>query len=112
MSKLQVWFYIIGSVLISILANSISAIWASKEDKFTVWFLLMLIISPLVFITFGLVTSKIGLAVSSATVDSLLTLGTILVGLFLFQEWSNISMYQYAGMFLAVAGIVLMQIHK
>src|SRR3990167_7455822 len=111
MSKFQTWFYIISAVVIAIAANSISVIWASKENKFTtVWFLLLVIISPLVFITFGLVASKVGLAMSSATVDSLLTIGTIAVGLFLFQEWNNVSLYQYIGMFLAISGIVLMQI--
>ncbi|OGI66085.1 hypothetical protein A2647_01920 [Candidatus Nomurabacteria bacterium RIFCSPHIGHO2_01_FULL_40_24b] len=113
MNKIQTWFYIIGAVVIAILANSISAIWASKENKFTtIWFLLLIIISPLVFITFGLVTHRVGLSVSSATIDSLLTVGTILVGLFLFNEWNNISTYQYVGMFLAIGGIVLMQFHK
>lgn len=113
MSKLQIWAYTIGAVLIAVLANSISAIWASKEDKFTsIWFLAVLIISPLVFISFGLVTSKLGLSISSATIDSLLTITTILVGLFIFQEWNNISLYQYAGIVLTIIGVILMQIQK
>lgn len=112
MDRLQIWFYIISTVAVAVTANSISAIWASKENKFTtIWFPLMIIISPIVFITFGLVTSKIGLSVSSATIDSLLTISTILVGLFLFHEWGNVSLYQYVGMFLAVSGVVLMQFH-
>ncbi len=113
MSKFQIWFYIIGAVVVAVSANSISAIWASKENKFaTVWFLLLLIVSPLVFITFGLVTNKLGLAVTSGTVDSLLTVSTIAVGLFLFKEWGSVSLYQYVGMAFAVMGIILMQIHK
>lgn|SRR3989338_5676462 len=113
MSKLQIWGYIIGTVIVAIVANSISAIWASKENKFTsIWFLALLVISPLVFITFGFVTSKLGLSVSSATIDSLLTVGTILVGLFLFQEWNSVSWYQYLGIFLAISGIVLMQLNN
>ena len=113
MSKLQTWLYIIGAVVVAVVANSISAIWASKENKFeTIWFLLMIVISPLVFITFGLVTSKLGLTMASATIDSLLTISTILVGLFLFQELNNISWYQYIGIFLAILGIVLMHLHK
>ncbi|MEK7668997.1 MAG: hypothetical protein AAB350_00180 [Patescibacteria group bacterium] len=112
MGKFQIWFYVISAVLIALAANSISAIWASKENKLTIWLLLVVIISPFVFITFGLATTKLGLAVSSATVDSLLTISTILVGLFLFHEWSNVSLYQYFGMTLALLGIVLMQFHK
>lgn len=113
MSKLQVWFYIITAVVIAVAANSISAIWAGKESKFfSVWFLLLLVISPLVFITFGIVTSKIGLAVTSGTVDALLTISTILVGLFIFNEWNSVSMYQYVGMALSIFGIILMQFSK
>jgi len=38
MDKLHVWFYIIGAVFVAVLASSISAVWASKEDKFTSFF--------------------------------------------------------------------------
>lgn len=113
MSRLRIWLYIISAVIVAVTANSISAIWASKEDKFSsLWFLLVIIISPLVFITFGLVTAKIGLSVSSATIDSLLTVATILVGLFIFHEWSSISLYQYIGISLTILGIILMQFNK
>ncbi|MDO8471390.1 MAG: hypothetical protein Q7S49_02170 [bacterium] len=113
MNKLRIWLYIISAVAVAVTANSISTVWASKENKFTsIWFLLLIIISPLVFITFGLVTSKLGLSISSATIDSLLTVATILVGLFVFHEWNNISLYQYIGIFLTISGIVLMQFHK
>ncbi len=112
MSKFDMWFYIIISVAVAVAANSVSAIWAGKESKFTIWLLILLIISPIVFITFGLVASKIGLAGSSATIDSLLTISTILIGLFVFREWSTVSVYQYSGMALAITGIVLMHFHK
>lgn len=112
MTKIQLWFSIIGAVLLALTANSLSAIWASKEDRFTPWLLAVVLISPFVFITFGLVTSKIGLSMSSATVDALLTVATILTGLFLFHERDSLSLYQYSGMALAVAGIILMQFSR
>ena len=114
MNKLEIWFYILGSVSIALLANSISVIWATdKSGKFSMWLLLLVLISPFVFITFGLAASKLGgLSMGSAIIDSSLTISTILVGLFLFKEAGNTSMYQYAGMFLAVVGIILMQFHK
>ncbi|OHA95642.1 MAG: hypothetical protein A3C62_01635 [Candidatus Zambryskibacteria bacterium RIFCSPHIGHO2_02_FULL_39_16] len=113
MAFLRTWFFILSAVLVALSANSISAVWASKEEKFsTIWFLALLIVSPLVFITFGLVTSKLGLSMTSAIVDSLLTISTILVGLFIFGEWSNVSMYQLVGILLSISGIVLMQLHN
>ena len=109
----RTWFYILGAVLVALIANSISAVWASKDDKFsTIWFLVLLIISPVVFITFGLVTSRLGLSMTSAIADSLLTISTILVGLFIFGEWNSISMYQIIGILFSVSGIVLMQLHS
>lgn len=113
MSKIYVWIYITVAVLIALSANYISVIWASKENKFSSpWLLAVVVISPFVFITFGLVVSKLGVALTSGTVDSLLTVSTILVGLFIFHEWGNLSLYQYTGIVLAIGGIVLMQLNK
>lgn len=113
MTKIEIWTYIIIAVLVALGANSISAIWASKASKFNVWLIALLIISPLVFITFGLVTKKLGLALTSGTIDSLLTVSTILVGLIFFKEWKTLSFYQYFGTFFAVLGIILIQFgHK
>ena len=92
---------------VALSANYISAVWAGKENKFSSpWLLAVVLISPLVFITFGLVVSKLGVVVTSATVDSLLTVSTIVVGLVVFQEWSSTSIYQYLGAALAVSGII------
>lgn len=111
MSKLHIWSYIIIAVLVAVAANSVATVWAGKDSKFTIWLLFLLILSPLVFICFGLVTSKIGLAIGSGTIDSLLTVTTILVGLVVFREWGSLSMYQYIGVGLTIGGVVLMHIN-
>jgi len=111
-SKIGVWLSIILAVAVALAANYISTIWAGKDSRFTIWLLALIVISPLVFITFGLVTSKLGLAMTSGVVDSLLTLSTILVGLFVLREWNTISLYQYIGMACAFLGIILMQFGK
>jgi multidrug transporter EmrE-like cation transporter len=108
MKNLSAWFYVLGTVAIALTANSISAIWAKNHDKFSIWLLALLIVSPMVFISFGLATTKFGVAISSGTIDSLLTLSTILVGLLVFGEWDEVSSIQYMGMGLAVVGIFLM----
>jgi len=111
MSRLHILLYVSSAVLIALAANSISAIWAGKDNKLSLWLVAVIVIAPLVFITFGLVTSKLGLAVGAATVDSLLVIGTILIGLFLFQEHNTFSSYQYIGISFAVLGIILMQVN-
>lgn len=102
------WPYIAGAVAVAVLANSLSLLWARGESRYSVWFFAMVAVSPFVFISFGLVGSRMGLAVGSAVLDSLLTLGTIAVGLVFFQEWRSVSAAQFAGMALALAGIFLM----
>jgi hypothetical protein len=108
MKNLPVWIYILVSLVIAVSANSISAIWAREDDKITLWLLAIVIISPFVFITYGLTTSKLGMTISSGVIDSLLTVSTIAVGLFIFQEWSRISLLQYLGIFCALLGVFLM----
>lgn len=107
MKNYVIWFYVIGAVAVAVLANYIATMWASAEHK-PLWFLALLVISPLVFITFGLTTSKVGVTIASGTIDSLLTMSTIVLGLFIFQEWSKLSVFQYAGIVFALCGIFLM----
>ena len=99
--------YILVAVVVAVSANSISAIWAKQDNKFSLWLLAVIIISPLVFITYGLVTSRIGMALASGVIDSLLIVGTIAVGLILFKEWDKILGLQYVGMAFALLGVLL-----
>lgn len=100
--------YIVIAVGVAVLANSIAAIWAKQDSRYGWWLLAVILISPLVFITYGLVTSKLGVSVASGTVDSLLTITTILVGIFIFKEINTLTGLQYLGIALAMAGIFLM----
>ncbi|TAL04093.1 MAG: hypothetical protein EPO08_02445 [Rhodospirillaceae bacterium] len=102
------WLYIVAATGLALLGNAISLLWATDESKYSIWLLLTVLISPLVFLSFGLAASRSGLAVAAGTIDSLLTIGTIAVGLVLFREWNGLSPYQYLGLALAVAGIFLM----
>ena len=54
--------YILIAVVVAVSANSISAIWAKPENRSSIWLLAVILISPLVFIAYGLVTSRIGMA--------------------------------------------------
>ena len=99
--------YILIAVVVAVSANSISAIWAKQENKFSIWLLFVILISPLVFITYGLVTSKIGIALASSVVDALMIIGSIAVGLFIFHETNKIIGLQYVGMAFALLGVLL-----
>lgn len=105
------WIYIIVTVLVALIGNTLSAIWIAQSDKFkSVWLYILILFSPFVFITFGLTSAKIGLAVGSAVTDSMLVIGTILVGLFVFKEYRRLNLYQILGIFLSVIGLFLVKI--
>lgn len=101
--------YVLITVGIAVLANYVAATWGAKEDKWSLLLLALILISPLVFITFGLVSARIGVAIASGTIDSLLTVSTVLLGLVVFAEWNKISFYQYLGLLFVLVGIVLLQ---
>lgn len=109
--ELQSWAFIITAVAIALAANTVSTKWAQTPHLINQWLVPMLVISPFVFITFGLTAARIGLAEGSAIIDSLLTVSTIMVGLIFFREWSTMSVPNYAGILLVIIGIVLMRWH-
>ena len=102
------WALFIAAIAVAALGNAASAHWANQANKLSVWLLVVVLLAPLVFISFGLVAARTGLAVAAGTVDLSLTLVTFVVGLVAFREWGRVSPAQYAGMALAVAGIGLM----
>lgn len=107
MDKLVAWLYVIVAVAVALLGNYLAAIWASKENKFSLFLIPVILVSPFVFITFGLVTSRLGVAITSGTVDALLTIATVVLGLVVFQEWHKLSLFQYVGLACVLFGIML-----
>ena len=103
------WLYIVGALAVALTTNSVSAIWAEHENKFTWWLAAVILLSPFVFITFGLVTAKVGVAVGAGTIDALLTLGTVTIGLLFFKDHKNLRPIHYWGLLSICIGIVLMQ---
>lgn len=102
------WLLVLGAVALAALADSVSAIWAREDNKLTLPLAFLLILGPLVFMTFGLVTTRVGLAITSGVVNTLLVVTSMGIGLFFFGEWSKLSSLQYLGMAFAVVGIALM----
>ncbi len=100
--------YIVMAVGVALLANSIGAIWARQDSRYSIWLVALILVSPFVFITYGLLTSKVGVAIGSGIADSLLTVSTIAVGLFMFNEWDKMTGLEYLGIVFALIGIFLM----
>lgn len=112
MFELVIWAEVLATVSIALVANSVSAIWAEQDKKLTWWLVAVVLISPLVYITFGLMTAKIGVAIGSGTLDSLLSISTIAVGLVFFKDSKKLSRYQFLGLYCIVVGIICMQLSR
>ena len=107
-SSMKNLLYILLAVGVAVFTNSIAAVWAKQDSKLSIWLIAVILLSPLVFITYGLVTARLGVSVASGTVDALMTIGSIAVGLFIFREIDSLIAWQYVGIALAVVGIFLM----
>ncbi len=108
MDKLITWGYIAVALAIAVGANAIATVWGQSANKLSLWLLALVAISPLVFISFGLVTARTGLLVSAGTIDSLLTLSTIVVALLVFHEWQSLTLIKSVGIGCTVLGIILL----
>lgn len=109
--KIGTWFLVLLAIVVALLGNFIAATWARQDNLFSLWFFALVLIAPFVFITFGLVTSRLSVAIGAGTIDSLLSIGTILIGLVFFNEWSTLTIMQYFGIIFVVCGLIMMQ-HK
>ncbi len=69
--------------------------------------MLVILIAPCVFFAFGYAGNKYGLSIASCITNSLVVIGPILVGLFLFSEWKNMTWQVYLGMAFVVIGITI-----
>lgn len=108
MSSPLLWGLICANLVLAVSANALSTHWAISGMRVSPQLVLVALISPAVFVTFGIVASRMGLAAGSAIIDSLLTVGSVLVGLVIFGEWRALSLMKGAGLLMAITGIAVL----
>lgn len=100
---LSSWFAMIGCAVISTLADTMATLyWESRRP---LHLFATLGLAPLVFVLFGYVGAKQGLATASGLTNSLIVAGPILVGLVLRREAQHLSSLQLVGLLLIFTGI-------
>jgi multidrug transporter EmrE-like cation transporter len=97
---------VILCALLSTLTDTLGTLWWEKKNLSILFGTILL--SPLVFLSFGYVGRHFGLAIASSLTNTLIVAGPILVGLIFRQEIRRLSLYQMIGMILLVAGITLL----
>ena len=103
---LSPWAAVLLCALLSTLTDTLGTLWWEKKDLSILFGTVLL--SPLVFLSFGYVGRHLGLAMASSLTNTLIVVGPILVGLILRQEIRRLTMPQMIGMALLVAGITLL----
>ena len=101
---------LVANLALAIGANALGTTWAQGGMKPNLAFFALMLVSPLVFLSFGFVASRMGLASASAIIDTLLTVGTVAAGLIWFGEWQDMSLRSGIGLAFALAGIVVLNL--
>lgn len=98
------WFIVLGSALLFILSDSLSANWGKNGN---VWSLvIMCFVAPVGYVLFGLLNRNTSLSVSSGLVNIFLIIGTILIGIFYFDD--VLTTRQSFGLIFAIIAVILL----
>lgn len=99
---------VLAAIGFAVVANLASSAWAEHPQRLSGWLWATLVLAPLVFLSFGYVASRIGLARAAGVIDTLVMVCTMLMGLIFFGEWERLSAVQLIGAALAILGVALM----
>lgn len=67
-----------------------------------------MLLSPLSYWAFALINTRLNLAVTGALVNTIVVVGAVLVGTFVFKE--EVSLMQYVGIALALVSVTLLNL--
>jgi len=105
---LSPWSAVVLCAALSTIADTLGTVWWEKKENWQLAAILLL--APVVFLSFGYVGSHFGLAKASSLTNTLIVIGPILVGILFRGELRQLSGIEIFGMALAVLGIVLLTV--
>jgi len=101
-----VWALTLCSAGFFILCDSLSANWAKKSHLLSV--AIVVVLSPIAYLLFGLLASRVNLAVAGSLVNLMIMVGAVLVGVFYFKE--EITSLQWTGIVLGAVAILILSV--
>jgi multidrug transporter EmrE-like cation transporter len=101
-----IWLLVLGCAAMFILCDSLSAHWGKTDQKYS--FVAFVLLAPTSYGLFGLINKRVDLAVAGALVNTIIVVGTSLVGVLVFKE--QLTAVQYVGIGLAVAAVTLLNV--
>lgn len=106
MQTVAIWALTLFSAGFFILCDSLSANWAKKTH---LWSLaIVVVLSPVAYLLFGLLASRVNLAVAGSLVNLMIMIGAVLVGIFYFKE--HVTSLQWAGIILGAVAVLLLSL--
>ena len=105
---LSPWSAVVLCAALSTIADTLGTVWWEKKENWQLAAILLL--APVVFLSFGYVGSHFGLAKASSLTNTLIVIGPILVGILFRGELRQLSGIEIFGMTLSVLGIALLTV--
>ena len=106
MQPIIIWALTLCSAGFFILCDSLSANWAKKSHLPSL--AIVVVLSPIAYLLFGLLASRVNLAVAGSLVNLMIMVGAVLVGVFYFKE--HITGLQWAGIILGAVAILILSV--
>jgi drug/metabolite transporter (DMT)-like permease len=100
------WLLTLGSSGFFILCDALSANWAKRSHLSSL--AVVVVLSPIAYLLFGLLASRLNLAIAGSLVNLMIMIGAVLVGVFHFKE--HVTGLQWAGIALGAVAIVLLSL--
>ena len=107
---LSPWTAVLVCTLLSTLTDTLGTIW--WERKQTSVLIATILLSPLVFLSFGYIGSHFGLARASSLTNTLIVAGPILIGITFRHELRQLALPQIIGMGFILVGITLLAVFR
>lgn len=107
---LSPWTAVLVCTLLSTLTDTLGTLW--WERKQTSLLIATILLSPLVFLSFGYIGSHFGLAHPSNLTNTLIVAGPILIGITFRHELRQLALPRVFGMGFILVGITLLAVFR
>lgn len=109
-TTIPAWLVVVGCAALSTLTDTLGTVYWEQRRPITL--VGTVVLAPIVFVLFGYVGARLGLAAASGFTNSLIVAGPMLVGLVLRREAQQLAPPQLAGLMLIFLGIGLVALSR
>ncbi len=103
---MKVWALTVFSAAFFILCDTLSTGWA--KDHRTTTLAILIVLSPTAYLLFGILASRVNLAVAGSLVNLMIMIGSVLVGLLYFKE--RLTVLQWTGIGFGMVAVALLSV--